>query len=283
MKASGGHLLKHWILVHTADKHQTRRQTREMDARTETLSDSDGPVLQVKVVLCNAVHHQGSTPDTIENLGSDNTAHLPRRTTKDTMVPSVLPTIGGPMNDLKDVKHMISNLLDILEGSPHNTPGAHGTAPPTANTAESSVAQSHQRIIALSDQPLNTATTSYDKASRTSGITKNIVVRATAQDPQKELRQDKKNVSYEQLLRAPTRSYDKTNRWEEDGRIMGENKRATVTTDQHPTRRATREMTKNVSYEQLLRAPTRSYDKTNRWEEDERVMGENERATVTTD
>ncbi|KAG1854241.1 hypothetical protein F4604DRAFT_1932851 [Suillus subluteus] len=137
----------------------------------------------------------------------------------------------------------------------------------------------------------------------TSGITKNIVVRATAQDPPKGAttrqkggrRQERcgkgparardmtKNVSYEQQLRAPTRSYDKTNRWEEDGRIMGENKRATVTTDQHPTRRATREMTKNVSYEQLLKAPTRSYDKTNRWEEDERVMGENERATVTTD
>ncbi|KAG1829886.1 hypothetical protein DFJ58DRAFT_848588 [Suillus subalutaceus] len=108
------------------------------------------------------------------------------------------------------------------------------------------------------------------------------------------------NTRREQLLKTPTRSYDKTNRWEEDERIMGENKRrATHETTENalsgqqlraPTRsydkanrRATRGMTKNVSYEQQLRAPTRSYDKTNRWEEDERVVGENERATVTTD
>ncbi|KAG1829045.1 hypothetical protein DFJ58DRAFT_848843 [Suillus subalutaceus] len=97
-----------------------------------------------------------------------------------------------------------------------------------------------------------------------------IIVRATARDLNKE--PDKcptrhtthkmiKNVSSKQQLRAPTRSYNKTNRWEEDERVIGENKMPLS--------------------KQQLRAPTRSFNKANRWEEEDRVLGENKCATVT--
>ncbi|KAG2057560.1 hypothetical protein BDR06DRAFT_184534 [Suillus hirtellus] len=72
------------------------------------------------------------------------------------MAPPASPAIGGPMKDQKDVKPMINNPSGMPEGSPHNAPAApgqggsssnptgsaHGTAPPTPNTINSSITQS---------------------------------------------------------------------------------------------------------------------------------------------